>query len=171
MTKHTEKFKENWKRFETNLYGKLLATMEKQELTVGLANIILRDILADWLSMYDICGRWLNEYSAENPEKGREIKEILERNVRFTTEIKQNKTATYMKYALPVVGAAIGSGVASALSKKLAIRAAATVLPAAALYPVASQYEKNNGGKHKVIEGYIAQLDTYRADIVNIIEN
>ena len=170
---YRDSFEKQWEKFLTSLKGKILKESAKQQLTCPLLNLLLRDARLCWESDYDENGRWLNNYKAENPEKGELIYNILLEDMIFT-EIKSAKgNSEIMNYAIPIAGAVAGFGISSLLHANAIIKAVSTIAPAALLYATTKSVDtnkKDNSAK-QLVDAYIAQLDKFKVSIISIICN
>jgi len=179
VSSYTQTFEEAWQRFETRFKGKLLAQANKQGITLSLANLLLKDASSDWFSGYGHEGKWLADYKSEYPDRAKTVTTMLKHELKLTDQAEQkSSTASLaagakMKYVLPTTGAVVGAVVASALSLPLVPQLALMALPAAALYPVGKELGKNRVAKNRqsAIDDYLAQLETYKKKILDIIEN
>lgn len=167
----TENFERLWENFISKIKGKLINASMQKKLTFSYVKLILDNEIYAWDSDYDEEGRWLRQYTDENPRCGQLIKEILFNDMSFT-EIEPPKKADGLKYAVPIVGAAAGLGIASIFNANLIVKAISTVAPAAILFPttktVLSYFSDSNS--QAMIDSYISQLDKYKNSIISIIE-
>jgi len=166
-------FDEEWKRFGDKLRGKLMTGLSNRTLTLGYANVFLKEESLVWFDKYERSGNWLTLFGNENPEKAEIIVNILKQDLGFNKEIKEETNYKFIKYAIPAAAAVVGGGLAHELSGKLLTQLMGAAVPAVVLYPVATELEKNYGkdGKKKLIEDYILQLEKYRTSIRNVILN
>jgi hypothetical protein len=171
MNQDTQAFETNWKRFETTVKGKLLEKQKQQDVAVGFANIILKEAATNWFSSYSAEGRWLSRYTENNPDKGSAVKAVLKNDMKFVEVAAKQTISPYVKYGVAVAGAVVGGGLAGLFTESLLPRIIGAAVPAAVLYPMASEYEKSalEGGKSEAINGYIAQLEQYKQSIIRII--
>ncbi len=172
MNQDTQAFESAWKHFETTVKGKLLEKMKQQDVTVGLANILLKDAALCWASSYGAEGRWLSQYTERNPEKGKAVASILKDKMSFSSDVVPQKVSPYLKYGVAAVGAVIGGGIAGMFTSKLIPQLIGAAVPAMTLYPMMNEREKASAqsGKTGVINGYMSQLDQYRVAVIRIIE-
>jgi len=173
MNNYNQEFEVSWKRFETNLRGKLMAKVKEQKLTVGLANLLLKDASANWFSMYQLEGKNLINYTKEKPDKGKIINDILKNDMKFNEEIKSSDIAPGFKMLIAVVLGCAGMLIAFIMHATLLQKAASFAVPAILGYLLISSVEKNVNGdaEGKVVDQYIAQLDKFKKSIVSVIEN
>lgn len=167
-----DKFLSNWNDFITVLRGKLISTSRKQQLTYPLAKLILTDAALAWSSEYEVAGRWLNAYCAANPEKGQLVKQVLTTDMVFTEEQPQGELPAALTYVVPATGAVAGFAISRfCFTTSIWVQAAATLLPAALLYPAAKQMVegRREQGKDRLINAYIDQLTKYRQSVESIL--
>lgn len=170
---NTAGFEKCWIKFTKQLKGKLINQKEKQNFTYSALKLILADAVTVWESKYDECGRWLIDYTKENPEKGELIKQVLLEDIKFT-EIKEKKDSSRgVAIAVSAASAAIGFGISTVLNATNIVTAAATMLPAIAAYPAVTATGSAVKAKKEElnIDAYMNQLEKFRLSIVNVIEN
>lgn len=166
-------FETAWVHFEASLRSKLAAKMQKQEIAVNFANLILRDAANVWFSAYGIESKWLAEYTAGNPEKAEAVKNILRPQMKFGNTETGTQVPDVLKVAVPAAGGLAGIGIAKVLKTGLFTQCVALAAPAALLYFGVKEYEKSvaEKGQKSSLEGYIAQLQPYKQQIIQIIES
>ncbi len=168
-----ENFLKCWDKFSKNLRGKILNQTDKQNFSFHVLKLILAEAVTVWENKYDECGRWLIDYSKENPEKGELIKQILLRDMKFT-EVTVKKSNSRNAALLASVGvAAAGFGISHFLNAGTAATVAATVLPAIAAYPTVTATTNAVNGKKEsnTLDAYMNQLEKFRLSILNVIDN
>ena len=164
-------FEKYWNKFTTKLKGALMGQMRNQPLTHSAASIVLSDIAMAWSLSYDDCGRWLLEYTQENPEKGAIITQILTQDMGFT-EIPESKNFPEIaKIAAPAAGAVLGFGISHFLNASILIQAISTIAPAALIYPVTKNLgESVKTAKQEILlNDYMEQLEKYRKSVLSVI--
>lgn len=171
MNTNIKQFEETWSKYIDNLKAKLKQKLDTNSLNINSANFLLRESNDKWLYKYDIVGKWLNDFSEANPEKGALISEIIKNDIRFTEEIKPKELSVIVKFGVPVVtGLALG-GISVFFTESLLVRAASALIPAAAAFPAVSTYaeQKKSIERVKVVDAYIDQLERYQKAIKEII--
>ena len=190
MDQTLQDFEKAWAHFETGFKGKLRSRSKERTITLSLANLILKEVSADWFSGYGVEGKWLRDYKGENPEKAEALTNYLKHTLRLEPEIvpepgaqggqadlgrQENKETSKIKYVLPAIGAVVGGGIAHALHTGYIVQLAAMALPAVALYP------RGGGGTkvakkapaaadvQDVINSFAGQLQRHRNQIIAIM--
>lgn len=168
-----EEFEKYWKKFATQLQGQIMTQAQKGVLIHSALNLILADCAGFWDSKYSEGGRWLDKYETEYPKKAGMIRDILLNDMRFMDEGEQSYNYKALKYIVPVGTAAVGFAISGfAISGKLA-RAACTIIPAAAAYPITTNIVnmKADDEREKLIQAYMKQLDKYKLSIESILQD
>ena len=173
MSTDKELFEKYWADFQNKLKGKLLRQFEKQECNFKLAELILSESSLGLYSEYDACGRWLKKYSAESPDKGELIRQILLEDMHFTEITSHRGYNEALNYVIPVVGAAAGFGIASVAAADAVVKAVSTIAPAAVLYfsTKAVGDSMKDASKRNMIDEYISQLEKYKLSVLNILSD
>jgi hypothetical protein len=174
MNNEITDFEMIWNRFETSIKGKLLEKMQTQSITISHANILLKNVSANWFDMYDISGKWLIEYTKENPEKGNKINNILKNELKFSREAKWRIMPKYLKAIILLCGAIAGY-ILAILTKQNTIRMKLLIiiLPLGVLYYLITNYEKqiSENSKKIIINNYVKQLNEFKNNINKILNN
>ncbi len=168
-----DKFTDVWSHFEALVRGKLSDKLKSEKVDVNFANIILDKAALIWFSGTGVEGKWLADYKLAEPEKGKEISEVLHNELSFFDNATQNNGGNYIKYGVPVAGGiAVGAiaktlGVGGPLARTLGAGAVA-----AAMYPIAKGYSEDATRKSKnaVVDAYIEQLQQCKGKIEKILE-
>lgn len=170
--KNVERFEKCWGKFITKLKGRMIKQSEQQQLTYPLLKLTLSDAASCWGSEYEENGRWLMQYSEEEPEKGRLIHRILLENMEFIEIPLQKDMTDMLNYAVPLAGAAAGLGLSHLFRVKAIGQAISTIVPAAVLYPSMKTLGENIKKQESMerIEQYLSQLEPYRQNIIDIID-
>lgn|GEM_PF-3746983 len=171
MKRDLAEFNQLWQRFLTQLYGKLIERKKAQPLNMSTANLELRQVSENWVTVYDISGKWLAEYTKAYPEKGARIREILQKEMRFSEEAKEKTMPTFLKYGIPFAGAFIGGVVAHAFSARFIVQAAAAGLSGVGVHLGVKDVEKNIAVQrhNNMPAAYLAQLEKHRLSIESVI--
>lgn len=166
-----EKFESLWEDFLTLVKGKLISTAQKQTLSTPLANLILTDAAGSWSDNYSVYGRWLQQLSADAPEKSSLIKEILVSDMKFSEIEKKNSLPSYCDYLIPGAGAVAGYVVSHCLSFGKIAQAATILVPAILLYPAVKMFRNNQEEiyKDKDINSYISQLEKFKNSVLSVL--
>ena len=131
--RNTELFEQYWNKFITRLRGKLISQSAEKELTFPVAKLILLDSAGDWATELDEGGRWLiRELTAQDRNAAEKVRQVLESMSFVEPEVSGNLPEV-MDYAVPVVGAAVGAGIAVLADAGTIAKVASTVVPAVAL--------------------------------------
>lgn len=171
MGTDAEIFDSLWKKAVTVLNGKLIRKSKQQKLTYPVARMFLSDFVMTWTDRTNEQGKWLEELSLRDPEKGRAVRNVLTDGIAFRQIPTPKDHGPIASLVLPVAGAAAGYGISSFLGAHTLIRAVSTVLPAAALYPAVKYIADAalESKKDDVINGYLSQLEPYRTEIKDIL--
>lgn len=168
---YTESFEKQWGKFLTTVKGKLVRESKTQKITYPLLNLLLQDVRLNWDSEFEENGRWLKGYKKANPEAGERIQHILLKKMAFTEITQKKDNSQLMNYVVPVIGAAAGIGISTILHANLAIKAVSTVVPAVAMYAATKSVgmSKTASDTTQLIDQYMAQLDTFKAEILCVL--
>lgn len=165
-----EKFLSLWGEFLTRVKGKMMTQANKQTLSYPLARLLLTDELGAWFSDYEASGRWLSTFAKEHPEQAEQVKAVI-KGIHFD-ELKAVRNAPeYLQYAVPLAGALAGYGIARYFGAGIVTQIASTALPAVLLYPAVKTVmgNKDTNAVQTLINQYIAQLDTYKQQILGLL--
>lgn len=170
---YIETFEKYWKQFLTRVKGKMMHYAQKQELTYSLLQLILKDASYSWNSNVEGNGRWLIQYSMQNPQGGELIRRILLDDMSFTEISKEKENWEMLVHAAPVAGAAAGYGVSSVLGAGPIVKAVFTIAPALLLYPTARGFGESVRDKstEEYIEKYLFQLDKYKKSVISVLQD
>ena len=171
MGTDAEIFDSLWKKAVTVLNGKLIRKSNQQNITYPVVKMFLADFIMSWSDCTSEQGRWLEELSLREPEKGSAVRNILNDKMSLVEVPIPKNYGSVASLAVPVAGAAAGYRISSLLGAHALIKAASTILPAAALYPAVKYITDtvHESQKDDVINGYLSQLELYRAEIENVL--
>lgn len=164
-------FEERWNRFELRIRMKLSPLFQKEVPTLAVANIALRQASENWLTQYDVDGKWLCDISADSPDKAAIIAEILKKDLRFSEQVENLAFSKIILFGVPILSGVVGLGISSWLQWAALAKAAATLLPAALVYPAVASLTKDSDEKNTAdaITKYIRQLDCYKSAIMSAL--
>lgn len=166
-------FEKNWAKFITRLKGQVMAKTEKQELSYPLLKLLLSDAVIGWETKDEENGRWLMNYTAEEPTKGQTIHRILTEDMQFDELQSKKVYHESLNYVVPIVGAVAGLGISTLLGAGVLGKTLSTVVPAAVLYPSSKAIgdNLNKTSSSHLLEEYIAQLEKYKLSVISVIES
>lgn len=170
MSQESERFLECWNKFSVRLKGKLQMNGQKHDIALAHARLLLEDEAGEWEDAFDEGGRWLRDLTAKDPAMGEEILRVIH-SMAFTEPEAGRQVSEAMDYAVPVAGAAVGTGIAVLANASTFVTILSAVAPAAALYPLTRQVRTNMNTRNadRKADAYIAQLDKYRDEILGIL--
>lgn len=173
MDRDVELFEKYWEQFLIRVKGRMVSQAKKQELTYPLLKLLLKDISLSWDSDVEENGRWLRQYSEENPQKGEMIRQILLEDMEFSEVLSNDKSPAAVNYIVPAAGAAAGYCISSVLHAGAAAKAISTVAPALLLYPSAKAIGENakNKNQRESMEAYLSQLEKYRKGALSVLQD
>lgn len=166
-----EAFDKYWSNFIAQVKGKLIKVASNQTVTNSYANLILNDVASSWFSEYDVNGKWLLEYKKKNPEKAKQVYEVLG-NMHFQELESSGEISPAYDFVIPTIGALGGWCISYFCGAVPIIRIISTLAPAGVLYPIARTWRLKMGAlnKDKAMEAYVGQLDRYHNSIDSILD-
>lgn len=167
---HKDRFEKLWDDFRTLVKGKLLSTAGKQTLTMPLANLVLSDAASTWTTQYEVGGRWLMKLTEEDAAKAGLVSDVLA-DMKFTEVTTGQPLPAFCNYAIPLVGAGVGLGVAELMGLGRVAQITSVALPAILLVPAVNSFRKYQTEKlrEKAVSQYVEQLDKYKNSIISIL--
>lgn len=173
MTRNQTQFEESWKSFSQALKAELGDKASFTSLTISYANTILRDKSRMWFDDYGKCSKWLRTYTEEHPHSGGKIAEIINNEMSFTEEVRVKGIDKNTVIAGTAIGGALGVGISRIASMSLVPTLLSAAVPATAAYIMLSGAAKGSQSEGRVnqIKNYVAELDTYKTKIFNLIED
>jgi len=167
---HKDRFEKLWADFITLVKGKLMSTAGKQTLTTPLANLVLRDAASTWTTQYEVGGRWLMKLMEEDTAKSGLVNDVLN-DMKFTEVNAGRPLPSFCDFAIPMVGAGAGFGVAEMMNFGRVAQIASVAVPAILLVPAVNSFRKSQVDKlrEKTISMYVEQLDKYKNSIISIL--
>ena len=179
-----EEFQDNWKKFSTQLKGRMLSFNGKTFSSSGYFNELLESEREFWSSNLQEGGRWLKDYSEKNPENGKTISGILCKDMCFMDVDSSNANIIMSKVCRVVLGLAIGFSIVSfgdsAWIQKLKesffmeslLPYFFALLCGIVFYfigmSVDSALQAQNS--HKLIEAYMKQLEKFKLSVESILQ-
>lgn len=167
MQNELEQFDNLWKSFVTAFRGSLINLVKTDRFDFNHVKAALSEQAMGWQSDYDAEGRWINNLTAIDEEKGKLVKKILTKDIQLH-ELPKPSTS----YGVLAIGAAgggvVGYGVAAMANMNPVGIIAATAFTAA----IGGLVGNNVSEKSKTtainatINDYINQLDAYYHSVV-----
>ena len=169
---HLNEFEKLWTGFMVKLRGQILKRSMDGMPSLKQMNMILKDCALDWVTEETVCGRWLQTYEKEAPEKARLVRQILVEDMHFRECAAQAELPNAAHVVVPVAGAVAGLVLSRALHAGMVMQVASTVVPAVALSPAMKRVDTQLRSKNtqKQTEEYLLQLDMYYRSIRSVLE-
>lgn len=166
-----ERFESLWNDFIILVKGKLITTSSTQRLSTPLANLILSEAASVWGSEYELCGKWLSQFTEREPQKAELIRNIALNDMKFSDTPERKEISYQYNIIIPAIGAMVGLGISYFVGASKWVQAISTIAPAVLLYPAVKSFGKqqNNVNKSKTIEELIGQLDKYKNSILAVL--
>lgn len=167
MLNDLDKFNGLWDSFLTALKGALLTASKENQLDYNNAQATLTRIGMCWQNDFASEGRWVNQLVQEDEAKGKLVRKILVKDLKFNQQ--PTPTGSHTPLAIGAIGGgALGYGVA-ALANMETLGTVATTVATVAIGGIVGNNiasKKKDAAIKASVEGYLTQLDTYYHSVV-----
>lgn len=161
-------FEKAWENFRIRLKGKLLEAISGSKLTLSAANKILSHTAKGLTDPYHAEGIWFKNYMGVNPDKAKEISDIVSFSMRFFVEVEEKSFPKTVTYGAPAATGLLGYGTAVAFGAGSVGKIVSVVAPAALTYLTVNKVKKDKkiSSETQMVTQYIEQLETYKKEII-----